>query len=98
MFLLFRYFPLYKLLRREDMLETIEIILLALIVLFAILAIEQGQLIRAVLGLLGVTAGIGVIFFLMGAYHVAILQLLVYAGGIIALFIVVILLTRGVEE
>ncbi len=80
------------------MLENIEFILLVLTVIFAIVAIEHTHLIKSVMGLLGVTAGIGVIFFLLGAYQIAILQLLVYAGGIVALFIVVILLTRGVEE
>jgi len=78
--------------------EGLELALLAATVALAILAIEQARLVRAVMSLLGMTAMIGVIFFLLGAYQVAIMQLLVYAGGIIALFIIVILLTRGVEE
>lgn len=80
------------------MLESLEFILLVLTVVFAIMAIEYTHLIKSVMGLLGVAASIGILFFLLGAYQVAILQLLVYAGGIVALFIVVILLTRGVEE
>ncbi|MDJ0270792.1 MAG: NADH-quinone oxidoreductase subunit J [Aigarchaeota archaeon] len=80
------------------MLEGLELTLLVASVLFAILAVEQPRLYRAVMGLLGVTVAVGVLFFLLGAYQLAVLQLLVYAGGIIALFMIVIMLTRGVEE
>ncbi len=78
--------------------EAIELGLLILAVIFAIIAVEQSKLIRSVMGLLGLTAVLGVIFFILGAYQVAIMQILVYAGGVIALFLFVILLTRGVEE
>jgi len=79
-------------------LEGLELTLLVAAVVFAILAIEQTKLVRAVMGLLGMTVAIGVIFFLLGAYQVAVLQLLLYAGGIIALFMIVISLTSGVED
>jgi NADH-quinone oxidoreductase subunit J len=78
--------------------EAIELGLLILAVIFAIIAVEQAKLIRSVMGLLGLTAVLGAIFFILGAYQVAIMQLLVYAGGVIALFLFVILLTRGVED
>lgn len=78
--------------------ELLEIALLLAAVVFAIAAVEQARLVRSVIGLLGYTASLGVLFLVLGAYPVAILQLLVYAGGIVALFIFVILLTRGVEE
>jgi NADH-quinone oxidoreductase subunit J len=78
--------------------EMLEMGLLILALIFAVIAVEQARLVRSVMGLLGLTAVIGVIFFVLGAYQVAIMQLLVYAGGIIALFIFVILLTRGVED
>ncbi|MDW8084092.1 MAG: NADH-quinone oxidoreductase subunit J [Candidatus Caldarchaeum sp.] len=78
--------------------ELLEIGLLVAAVVFAIAAVEQARLVRSVIGLLGYTASLGVLFLVLGAYPVAILQLLVYAGGIVALFIFVILLTRGVEE
>ncbi|MEM2037298.1 MAG: NADH-quinone oxidoreductase subunit J [Candidatus Caldarchaeum sp.] len=79
-------------------LEIVELVLLAAAVIFAILAVEQAKLVRSVIGLFGYTATLGVLFLVLGAYPIAILQLLVYAGGIVALFIFVILLTRGVEE
>ena len=79
-------------------LEVLEFTFLILAIVFSIIAIEQTKLIRAVMGLMGVTVSIGILFLLLGAYQLAILQLLIYAGGVIALFIVVILLTRGVEE
>lgn len=78
--------------------DLLEAILLVVAIVFAILAVEQNRLIRSVIGLLGYTATLGVLFLVLGAYPVAILQLLVYAGGIVALFIFVILLTKGVEE
>jgi NADH-quinone oxidoreductase subunit J len=79
-------------------LEFIEIVLLVAAAFFAMLAVEQNRLIRSVMSLFGYTATLGVLFFVLGAYPVAILQLLVYAGGIVALFLFVILLTRGFEE
>ncbi|MCS6784790.1 MAG: NADH-quinone oxidoreductase subunit J [Candidatus Caldarchaeum sp.] len=78
--------------------ELLELALLGAAVFFAILAVEQSKLVRSVIGLLGYTATLGILFLVLGAYPIAILQLLVYAGGIVALFIFVILLTRGVEE
>ncbi|MEM2237242.1 MAG: NADH-quinone oxidoreductase subunit J [Candidatus Caldarchaeum sp.] len=79
-------------------LEFVEMLLLAVSVLFAVIAVEQSRLVRSVMSLLGYTATLGVIFFILGAYPVAIFQLLIYAGGIIALFIFVIILTKGYEE
>ncbi|MEM2095538.1 MAG: NADH-quinone oxidoreductase subunit J [Candidatus Caldarchaeum sp.] len=79
-------------------LDLFEVLLLAAAVLFAILAVEQSRLVRSVMGLLGYTATLGVIFFILGAYPVALFQLLIYAGGIVALFLFVILLTKGYEE
>ncbi|MDJ0273096.1 MAG: NADH-quinone oxidoreductase subunit J [Candidatus Caldarchaeum sp.] len=79
-------------------LELLEMVLLIAAAVFAVAAVEQGRLVRSVIALLGYTATLGVLFFVLGAYPVAILQLLVYAGGIIALFIFVILLTKGVEK
>ena len=78
--------------------EPIELGLLILSVIFAIIAVEQAKLVRSVMGLLGLTAVLGAIFFILGAYQVAIMQILVYAGGVIALFLFVILLTKGVED
>jgi len=78
--------------------DFLELILLTVAVVFAVIAVEQGKLIRSVMGLLGYTATLGIIFFVLGAYPVAVIQLLVYAGGIVALFVFVILLTKGVEE
>ncbi|MEM4280715.1 MAG: NADH-quinone oxidoreductase subunit J [Candidatus Caldarchaeum sp.] len=79
-------------------LDFVEMLLLAVSVLFAVIAVEQSRLVRSVMSLLGYTATLGVIFFILGAYPVAIFQLLIYAGGIIALFIFVIILTKGYEE
>ncbi|MEM1945945.1 MAG: NADH-quinone oxidoreductase subunit J [Candidatus Caldarchaeum sp.] len=79
-------------------LDFLEVLLLAVSVLFAIIAVEQGKLVRSVMSLLGYTATLGIIFFILGAYPVAVFQLLIYAGGIIALFIFVIILTKGYEE
>ncbi len=79
-------------------LDFIEILLLVIAVTFAFIAVGQERLVRSVMGLLGYTATLGVIFFVLGAYPVGIFQLLIYAGGIVALFLFVILLTKGYEE
>ncbi|MEM2910044.1 MAG: NADH-quinone oxidoreductase subunit J [Nitrososphaerota archaeon] len=78
--------------------ETASLILLSLSVAFSILAVEANSLYRSIFGLFGMTATIGVLFILMAAYYVGIAQLLVYAGGLIALMLIVVSLTAGKEK
>lgn len=78
--------------------DVIQSVVLILMVGFAIVAIEAKRLYRAIFGLLGMTVSLGILFFSLSAYQVGIIQLLVYSGGIIALFVMVLSLTQGVEE
>ncbi|MCS7136580.1 MAG: hypothetical protein RMJ14_05580 [Nitrososphaerota archaeon] len=78
--------------------EVVSLLLLSLSVLFSILAVEANSLYKSIFGLFGMTATIGILFILMAAYYVGIAQLLVYAGGLIALMLIVVSLTVGKER
>lgn len=78
--------------------EAVSLLLLSLSVAFSILAVEANSLYRSIFGLFGMTATIGVLFILMAAYYAGIAQLLVYAGGLIALMLIVVSLTVGKEK
>ncbi len=80
------------------MYEAASVLLLSLSVIFSILAVEVNSLYRAIFGLFGMTATLGILFILMAAYYAGIAQLLVYAGGLIALMLVVVSLTEGKER
>lgn len=75
--------------------EVLSFVLLAAATAFALFSLETSNLYRAVFGLFGMSAALGVLFILMSAYYVGIAQLLIYAGGLIALFIIVVSLTEG---
>ena len=76
----------------------LEIILLAFIVVFGVLAVEFKRLVYAAVSLALMSVSIGLIFFLLTAPFVGVLQLLIYAGAITILFLATISLTRGEEE
>lgn len=78
--------------------EAASLLLLSLSVVFSIIAVEANSLYRSIFGLFGMTATIGILFILMAAYYVGIVQLLVYAGGLIALMLIVVSLTVGKEK
>jgi NADH-quinone oxidoreductase subunit J len=60
---------------------------------FALLAVELRDILHAVLALLGMSVCLAGLFWLMSAPFVAIFQLLIYGGAIVALFIVTVTLT-----
>jgi uncharacterized MnhB-related membrane protein len=62
-------------------------ILIALTVIFAIQAIRATRLLNAALWLAGVSAMVSLIFYLMGAYQVAVVELSVGAGLVTILFV-----------
>jgi NADH-quinone oxidoreductase subunit J len=76
----------------------LEIILLAFIVVFGVLAVEFKRLVYAAVSLALMSISIALIFFLLTAPLVGVLQLLIYAGAITILFLATISLTRGEEE
>ena len=62
---------------------------------FALLAVELSDMLRAVVALLGMSIALGGLFWLMAAPYVALFQLLIYGGAIVALFIVTVTLTAA---
>jgi len=69
-----------------------------LTVLFAILTVELKDILYAILSFCGMCFLIGIIFWTLSAPYVAVFQLLVYAGAIVALFIAAVMLTTRKEQ
>ncbi len=63
-------------------------------VLLAILTVELKDIIHAVACLGGMCITIGALFWMLNAPYVAVFQLTVYGGAVIALFLAAIALTR----
>lgn len=78
--------------------SVIELILLLLIICFSIITVEIRNLIRAVIFFALTCISIGVLFWVLGAYYVAVFQMSVYAGAMVVLFLAVILLTHREER
>jgi NADH-quinone oxidoreductase subunit J len=76
----------------------IEIILLAFTIIFGVSAVESKRLVYAAVSLALMSISIALIYFLLSAPYVGVLQLLIYAGAITILFLATISLTRGEEE
>ena len=72
-------------------------ILAAIIIIFAVASVTSRNILRAVIYLLFVLIGISGIYFLINYNLLAAIQLTVYAGGIIVLFIFSVLLVHHVE-
>jgi len=67
--------------------------LLVLVCLLALLAVEISDVFLAVIPLLGMSIALGALFWLMAAPYIAVFQLLIYGGAVVALFIVTVTLT-----
>lgn len=76
----------------------LQIGLIILTILLALLTVELKDMLHAVICLCGMCISIGALFWLLGAPYVAVFQLLVYAGAVIVLFIVTVMLTARREE
>ncbi|HEY9168973.1 MAG TPA: NADH-quinone oxidoreductase subunit J [Lutibacter sp.] len=72
-------------------------ILAAVIILFAVASVTSRKILRAVIYLLFVLIGIAGLYFLVDYNFLAAIQLTVYGGGIIVLFIFAVLLIHHVE-
>ncbi|MCX8182561.1 MAG: NADH-quinone oxidoreductase subunit J [Candidatus Methanomethyliaceae archaeon] len=78
--------------------EALQAILMILTVIFAIATLEIKKLLYAVLSFCGMCVSIGALYWLLDAHYIAVYQLLVYAGGIVTLFIAALTLTTLKEE
>ena len=75
------------------MYDVLSIIFVVITIALAIMAVEIKDVLKAVYCLCGFFIFIGISFWLFNAPYLAVFQILIYAGAIIALFIVVIMLT-----
>jgi NADH-quinone oxidoreductase subunit J len=66
-------------------------------ILLAIYAIEAKNILHAVIGFAGMCISIGGIFWLLNAPYVAVFQVLIYAGAVVAIFVGAIMLTTSKE-
>lgn len=79
--------------------DLLPLILTASTAVFALLAVEFEDLMKAIWSFFFMCVSIAVIFWTLGAPYVAIFQLLIYAGAIVILFLATIMLTgRGSYE
>ncbi|RLI21952.1 hypothetical protein DRO54_02365 [Candidatus Bathyarchaeota archaeon] len=69
-----------------------------LTVLLALLTVELKDILYAILSFCGMCILIGVIFWVLNAPYVAVFQLLIYAGAIVALLIAAVMLTTRKEK
>jgi NADH-quinone oxidoreductase subunit J len=72
-------------------------ILAALIIVFAVASVSSRKILRAVIYLLIVLVGISGLYFMIDYSFLAAIQLAVYGGGVIVLFIFSVLLVHHVE-
>ncbi len=71
---------------------------MALTVLLAISAIELKSILHAVIAFCGMCITIGALFWLLNAPYVAVFQVLIYAGAVVAIFLAAVMLTTRKES
>jgi len=76
----------------------LQIVLMVLTVAFALLTVELKDILYAILSFCGMCVTIGALFWLLNAPYVAVFQLLIYAGAIVALFVAAVMLTTRKES
>ena len=64
----------------------------------AVVVALSRNILHSAFGLLGTLAGVAGLYFLLGADFVAVVQLLVYVGGILVLILFAVLLTREITD
>lgn len=66
-------------------------------ILLAVYTIEAKNILHGVIGFAGMCITIGGIFWLLNAPYVAVFQILIYAGAVVAIFVAAIMLTTSKE-
>jgi len=78
---------------------TLVFYLLAGITVLSALGVARSRnILHSAFALLGALAGVGGLYFMLGADFVAVVQLLVYVGGILVLILFAVLLTRDITS
>ena len=80
------------------LLEAVFYVLPAIIAVCAVLTVTTGKILRSATYLLFVLFGTAGIYFLLGYTFLGAVQLMVYAGGIVVLYVFSILLTRSDKD
>jgi len=70
-------------------------VIAAIVIIGALRVVTTNNVVHAALWLVGVLAGVGASFLLLGAEYVGVTQILVYIGAIVVLFLFGIMLTRA---
>lgn len=78
--------------------DFLQFFLIGLIIVFSILTVEVKNLFRATLIFAVMCISIAILFWMLGAYYVAVFQLLIYAGAMIVMLLAVVALTAGKER
>jgi len=79
--------------------STLIFYLLATITVVSALGVAWSKnILHSAFSLLGALAGVGGLYFMLGADFVAVVQLLVYVGGILVLILFAVLLTRNITS
>ncbi|MCD6537895.1 NADH-quinone oxidoreductase subunit J [Candidatus Bathyarchaeota archaeon] len=66
--------------------------------ILAVLTVELEDILYSILSFCGMCIVLGVIFWILNAPYVAVFQMLVYAGAIVAMFIAAVMLTTRKER
>ncbi|RLG94389.1 hypothetical protein DRO37_05735 [Candidatus Bathyarchaeota archaeon] len=69
-----------------------------LALILAVLTVELKDILYSILSFCGMCIVLGVIFWILNAPYVAVFQMLVYAGAIVAMFIAAVMLTTRKER
>ena len=78
--------------------ELVQFGLVAVIMVFALLAAELRDLMKAALCLGGMCITLGGLYWTLYAPYVGLFQMLIYGGAVVVLFVSVIMFIRGTED
>ena len=78
-------------------LEIMPMVLMVLVAIQAIITVEIKNILYSVISFCGMCITIGALYWLLSAPYVAVFQLLIYAGAVVALFLAALMLTTRKE-
>ena len=84
--------------RSQTLADLAQIALMGLAVILALATVELRDILHAIIAFCGTSITIGALFWLLNAPYVAVFQLLIYAGAIVALFTATVMLTTRKES
>ena len=78
--------------------DAAQLTLITLVLVFALLSIEVKNLFHAVIFFALMCISVGAIFWTLNAPYLAVFQLAIYAGAVVALLLATVILTVGKER